>query len=79
MSRLTGRTRAGVVTRPSAAYSSRSSADPFARVAVAAILTVMICQVVFLVFGCDWDLCGDEAEYWAWSRRLAWSYFSRAR
>jgi len=44
---------------------------------VAAILTVMIGQVVFLVFGCDWDLCGDEAEYWAWSRRLDWSYFSR--
>jgi len=77
MSRLTGRTRAGVVTRPSAAYSIRSSAGPFARVAAAAILTVVICQVVFLVFGCDWDLCGDEAEFWAWSRRLAWSYFAR--
>ena len=48
-----------------------------ARVAGAAILAVMLCQVVFLVWGCDWDLCGDEAEYWAWSRRLAWSYYSR--
>ena len=37
----------------------------------------MLCQVAFLVFGCDWDLCNDEAEYWAWSRHLDWSYYSR--
>ena len=37
----------------------------------------MLCQVAFLVFGCDWDLCNDEAEYWAWSRQLDWSYYSR--
>ena len=37
----------------------------------------MLCQIVFLVFGCDWDLCNDEAEYWAWSRHLDWSYYSR--
>ena len=42
-----------------------------------AICAVMFCQVVFLVFGCDWDFCNDEAEYWAWSRRLDWSYYSR--
>ena len=40
-------------------------------------MTVAFCQIVFLTVGCDWDLCGDEAEYWAWSRRLAWSYYSR--
>jgi len=66
-----------VVTRSGVAYSIRSNADPYTRVVVAAILTVVLCQVVFLVVGCDWDLCGDEAEYWAWSRRLAWSYYSR--
>ena len=37
----------------------------------------MLAQTVFLLWGCDWDLCGDEAEYWAWSRKLDWSYFSR--
>ena len=37
----------------------------------------MLAQTVFLLWGCDWDLCGDEAEYWAWSRELDWSYFSR--
>jgi 4-amino-4-deoxy-L-arabinose transferase-like glycosyltransferase len=37
----------------------------------------MIGQAIFLAVGCDWDLCGDEAEFWAWSRRLAWSYYAR--
>jgi hypothetical protein len=77
MSRLAGRSKAGLDSRPSADYTSRSSADPLARTAVSVILTVMLAQIVFLVFGCDWDLCNDEAEYWAWSRRLALSYYSR--
>ena len=34
-------------------------------------------QFAFLIFVCDWDLSGDEAEYWAWSRRLDWSYFAK--
>jgi hypothetical protein len=37
----------------------------------------MTYQIIFLVLGCDWDLCGDEAEFWAWSRRLAVSYYAR--
>jgi hypothetical protein len=41
------------------------------------ILAVMLAQISFLVFGCDWDLCSDEAEFWAWSRRPALSYFAR--
>jgi 4-amino-4-deoxy-L-arabinose transferase-like glycosyltransferase len=79
MSRLTGRTTTGVVARPSAIYADRSTtiAAYYAKFAVAAILTVMLCQIVFLVVGCDWDLCGDEAEFWAWSRKLAWSYYAR--
>jgi hypothetical protein len=40
-------------------------------------MTVVMLQLIFLVVGCDWDFCGDEAEYWAWSRRLDWSYWSR--
>jgi hypothetical protein len=38
---------------------------------------VACAQLVFITFGCDWDLCGDEAEYWAWSRRLDWSYYAK--
>jgi 4-amino-4-deoxy-L-arabinose transferase-like glycosyltransferase len=37
----------------------------------------MACQIIFLLVGCDWDFSGDEAEFWAWSRRLDWSYFAR--
>jgi 4-amino-4-deoxy-L-arabinose transferase-like glycosyltransferase len=74
---MTGQARDRVIARPSATYRSRSSPDSFARGAAAAILTVMVAQIVFLVVGCDWDLCGDEAEFWAWSRRLAWSYYAR--
>lgn len=54
-----------------------SIADPYARWAVAAIVAVMVLQTLFLTVGCTWDFCGDEAEYWTWSRRLAWGYYSR--
>ena len=77
MSQSAGRTRAGAVSRPSELYTTRSIGDQYGRWSLAAIWAVMLCQVVFLVVGCDWDFCNDEAEYWAWSRRLDWSYYSR--
>jgi 4-amino-4-deoxy-L-arabinose transferase-like glycosyltransferase len=77
MSRLTGQFRRVVIRRPSARYFKPTSPDRSARAAVGAIAAVMLAQAVFLLWGCDWDLCGDEAEYWAWSRKLGWSYFSR--
>jgi 4-amino-4-deoxy-L-arabinose transferase-like glycosyltransferase len=77
MSRLNECTGVELVPRPSAIYTRRLSRDPYARWSLAAICAVMLCQVAFLVFGCDWDLCNDEAEYWAWSRQLDWSYWSR--
>jgi 4-amino-4-deoxy-L-arabinose transferase-like glycosyltransferase len=77
MSRMAVRIPAGLVSRASATCAAQASKDPFARTAVLVILTVMLAQIVFLVFGCDWDLCSDEAEFWAWSRRPALSYFAR--
>ena len=77
MSRMTGQSGVGAISRPSAIYTKRLSGDPYGRWSLAAICAVMLCQVAFLVFGCDWDLCNDEAEYWAWSRQLDWSYWSR--
>jgi 4-amino-4-deoxy-L-arabinose transferase-like glycosyltransferase len=77
MSRLIGRTGVAVVTRPSAMYTHRLSGDGYGRWSLAAICAVMVAQIAFLSIGCDWDLCADEAEYWAWSRHLDWSYFSR--
>jgi Dolichyl-phosphate-mannose-protein mannosyltransferase len=77
MSRMTGHSGISVIRRPSAIYTKRLSGDPYGRWALVVICTVMLCQIAFLVFGCDWDLCNDEAEYWAWSRHLDWSYWSR--
>ena len=77
MSRSTARARVRVVPRPSAIYTTRVSHDPYGRWSLAAICAVMLGQIAFLVVGCDWDLCADEAEYWAWSRHLDWSYYSR--
>jgi hypothetical protein len=77
MAKSRERTTIGVISRPATIYTKRLTADPFARWSLVAICVVMLCQVVFLVYRCDWDLCNDEAEYWAWSRRLDWSYFSR--
>jgi 4-amino-4-deoxy-L-arabinose transferase-like glycosyltransferase len=77
MSRLTARTRAGAFSPPEALDTTGSITDPYARWSLAAIVAVMLCQVVFLLCGCDWDFCNDEAEVWAWSRRLDWSYYAR--
>ena len=65
------------VIRPSLKYTKRTISHSYGRAALVAIMAVMVAQTVFLLWGCDWDLCGDEAEYWAWSRKLAWSYYSR--
>jgi hypothetical protein len=74
---MTVRNQAGVSPGPIVADKARPLADAYGRWAVAVIVAVMSCQIAFLVFGCDWDFCNDEAEYWAWSRRLDWSYYSR--
>lgn len=57
--------------------STGVGAFPATRLAIFAILTVMAAQILFLTVGCDWDLSGDEAEFWTWSRRLDLSYFAR--
>lgn len=48
-----------------------------ARWALVFTLGMVAAQLVFLTVGCDWELCGDEAEFWMWSRRLDWSYYAR--
>ena len=45
--------------------------------ALGAIGAFTLAQVLFLFVGCDWELCADEAEYWAWSRRLDWCYLAK--
>ena len=77
MSQLADRATSVFVRRREPSQSVAQATDPYGRWTVGVILTVMACQLLFLLVGCDWDFCGDEAEYWAWSRRLDWSYFSR--
>lgn len=69
--------RAGQPCRLSLAFSGFLDTEACVRLACAAIFLVTLCQILFLLAGCDWDFSGDEAEFWAWSRRLDWSYFAR--
>ncbi len=55
----------------------RSESSHAGRWALTFLAIVAAAQVVFLTVGCDWDLAGDEAEYWAWSRKLDWSYYAK--
>jgi hypothetical protein len=66
-----------VRSRPSALRRGVGRDATTDRLALGLVLATMTAQVLFLAVGCDWDLCGDEAEYWAWSRRLDWSYFAK--
>ncbi len=77
MSQLAERAASAVSRRQRPAVSHGKDTDVYGRWTLAAILAVMACQVLFLLVGCDWDFSGDEAEYWAWSRHLDWSYYSR--
>lgn len=40
------------------------------------LLIITALRIVFIVKG-PYDLAGDEAHYWEWSRRLDWSYYSK--
>ncbi len=77
MSRTTARSHAGQPSRLSLPDPGSLGANACAQWACVAIFVVSLCQIVFLLVGCDWDFSGDEAEFWAWSRRLDWSYFAR--
>lgn len=44
---------------------------------VIATLTLLTIRIAYLIWGCPYDLVADEAQYWDWSRRLDWSYYSK--
>ncbi len=68
--------RSATRSRPSAAHHPQSQSRAAAW-ALAAIAGATLGQILFLFVGCDWELCADEAEYWAWSRRLDWCYLAK--
>jgi 4-amino-4-deoxy-L-arabinose transferase-like glycosyltransferase len=42
-----------------------------------AALAILILRIAYLIWICPYDLVPDEAQYWDWSRRLDWSYYSK--
>lgn len=67
-------------------YSARVTATPASseplswatwRTALWLVLIITAIRVLWLVFFCSYELAADEAQYWDWSRRLDWSYYSK--
>ncbi|MEI7879244.1 MAG: glycosyltransferase family 39 protein [bacterium] len=56
---------------------------PFSRMAkgwagiLLAALAILAIRIAYLIWVCPYDLVPDEAQYWDWSRRLDWSYYSK--
>lgn len=46
------------------------------RIVLVAVL-ILLARVAYLIWFCPYDLAPDEAQYWDWSRRLDWSYYSK--
>lgn len=49
---------------------------PWGRLVSVAML-ILLARVAYLAWLCPYDLAADEAQYWDWSRRLDWSYYSK--
>jgi len=45
--------------------------------ALALALGLFAARMVYLAWLCPYTLIEDEAQYWEWSRRLEWSYYSK--
>jgi len=41
------------------------------------VMAVLLLRIVYLVWLCPFELAGDEAHYWEWSRHLDWSYYTK--
>ena len=42
-----------------------------------AAMALLFVRIAYLIWVCPYDLVPDEAQYWDWSRRLDWSYYSK--
>jgi 4-amino-4-deoxy-L-arabinose transferase-like glycosyltransferase len=42
-----------------------------------AIAVIALARVAYLMWLSPYELVADEAQYWDWSRRLSWSYYSK--
>lgn len=47
------------------------------RATVGLASVILAARVAYLIWLCPFELAGDEAQYWDWSRRLDFSYYSK--
>src|SRR5258708_14374635 len=67
----------GTTSRAEPASSAAAAGDlHYQRIAVYALLAVTVLRLLWLV-GNPINLYPDEAQYWLWSRSLAFGYFSK--
>lgn len=70
-------------TSPSSQVADAVPASPEARplrywpATVTLVLAALIARVAYLAFVYPYELAGDEAHYWDWSRHLSPSYYSK--
>ncbi|QDU72069.1 ArnT family glycosyltransferase [Mucisphaera calidilacus] len=68
------------MNRPAEPRSCTSLADTenrwLGRVVRFALL-IFALRVLYLILDNPYELAGDEAQYWDWSRRIDWSYYSK--
>ena len=73
----------GTMTNPPEPLPNSSpdlSVDPqpsYWQATVLLVLALLLVRVAYLMFLCPYDLAGDEAHYWEWSRHLSLSYYSK--
>src|SRR5260370_28461791 len=60
----------------SAAAVPRREVDPLFRTTLFVVLAVTLLRLMWLA-SAPIDPYPDEAQYWIWSRELAWGYFSK--
>jgi hypothetical protein len=61
---------------PKSAAVPRREVDPLFRTTLVVVLAVTLLRLMWLA-SAPIDLYPDEAQYWIWSRELAWGYFSK--
>jgi len=62
---------------PSPTHPLTSSSAHGWRAALLLTLAIVAARLIYLIWFCPFELAADEAQYWDWSRRLEFSYYSK--
>src|SRR5690349_24179429 len=41
------------------------------------VIAILAIRIVYMLFLSPWELVGDEAYYWEWTRHLDWCYYEK--